>query len=111
MDTLDKYRDIIEGIIREYASIPYSYGKIERRSILDRTGDHYLLMIDGWEGLRRVHGCVMHMDIINGKIWIQRDGTEEGVAVELEKAGVPKDHIVLAFKSPRMRPHTGYAVA
>ena len=46
-----------------------------------------------------VHGSLVHLDIKGGKVWIQRDGTEHGVAQLLE-AGVPKDHIVLAFRSP-----------
>lgn len=49
--------------------------------------------------------------IIDGKIWIQRDGTEEGIAADLERAGIAKDQIVLGFRSPEVRPYTGYAVA
>ena len=64
----------------------------------------------GWDG-RRVHGCLIHIDLIDGKCWIQRDGTESGIALELEAAGIPKDHIVLAFRPPEVRQHTGYAVA
>lgn len=45
------------------------------------------------------------------KIWIQHDGTEDGVANDLVKAGVPRDQIVLAFKSPDLRQHTDFAVA
>jgi hypothetical protein len=66
-------------------------------------------MIVGREGVRRVHGCLVHIDIIGNKIWIQRDGTEDGIASELLKAGVPKDHIVLGFRSPEMRKHTDFA--
>ncbi|MHC5722687.1 MAG: element excision factor XisI family protein [Nostoc sp.] len=44
---------------------------------------------------RRIHGCLVHIDLIDGKIWIQRDGTEEGIAADLERAGIPKEHIVL----------------
>ena len=63
----------------------------------------------GWDG-RRVHGCLAHVDLIDGKIWIQRDGTEDGLARDFEAAGVPKDRIVLAFRSPGIRRYTGYAV-
>nr|WP_287600910.1 element excision factor XisI family protein [Thiothrix sp.] len=38
------------------------------------------------------------MRLIDGKIWIQYDGTEEGVATELLEACVPKDHIALGFR-------------
>ena len=42
---------------------------------------------------------------------IDRLLAETGVAFDLEAAGISKDRIVLAFKSPKIRPHTGYAVA
>jgi XisI protein len=62
-------------------------------------------------GTRRVHGCLIHVDIIDGKFWIQRDGTEQGIANELVHAGVPKDHIVLGFRSAELRKHTEFATA
>jgi hypothetical protein len=79
----------------------------------------YLIMLLGREPAydfsptvsRRVHGCPIHIDIIDGKIWIQRDGTEEGVAMDLVRAGVPKDKIVLGFKSEEMRKDTEFAIA
>jgi XisI protein len=48
----------------------------------------------GWDKDRRVHGCLVHIDLIDGKIWIQRDGTEDGIAADLERAGIPKEDIV-----------------
>jgi hypothetical protein len=107
---LDTYRAIIEQVLTEYSKYPYAYGEIERQLVFDRPRDHYLLMSVGWDK-RRVHGCLVHIDMINGKCWIQRDGTESGIAHDLEAAGIPKDHIVLAFRPPAVRPHTGYAVA
>jgi hypothetical protein len=97
-------------VLTEYAQIPYAYGDIQTQTVFDRAGDHYLLVNVGWDN-RRIHGCLVHVDLLNGKLWIQRDGTEYGIARELEDAGVPKDHIVLAFRSPEIRKHTGYAVA
>jgi hypothetical protein len=110
MDTVTVYRQIIERILMEYAKIPYAHGDIQVQAIFDREADHYLLMLVGHEGIRRIHGCLVHVDICNGKIWIQRDGTEQGVARDLVEAGVPKDHIVLAFRSPEMRQGTGFSV-
>ncbi|MBV7334508.1 XisI protein [Chloroflexi bacterium TSY] len=46
-----------------------------------------------------------------GKIWIEIDWTEEGIATELVAAGVPKEDIVLAFHHPSMRQYTEFAVA
>ena len=95
----------------EYAAIPVSYGEIDRKVVFDRERDQYLLMLVGWQNGRRVHGALIHVELIDGKVWIQYDGTEQGVAVDLIEAGIPKDRIVLAFKSPELRKHTGFAVA
>jgi hypothetical protein len=57
-----------------------------------------------------MYGCVLLLDIKNGKIWIQQNGTEIGIADELVKLGVPKEDIVLAFHEPLMRQYTGFAV-
>ncbi|MBF2020024.1 MAG: XisI protein [Hydrococcus sp. C42_A2020_068] len=64
----------------------------------------------GWEGKRRVHSCLVHLEIIDDKIWIQRDGTEDGIANDLVAAGIPKNQIILAFHPPEIRQHTEYAV-
>ncbi|MFN5871262.1 MAG: XisI protein [Aphanizomenon sp.] len=110
MDTLNNYRQNIQKILTEYSQLPYAYGELERQLIIDQTANHYLLLILGWENNQRVHGCLVHIDIINDKIWIQRDFTEEGVASELVELGVPKTDIVLGFKSPFVREFTGFAV-
>ena len=60
-------------------------------------------MLAGWDGIRRVHGCLVHVDVIDGKICVQRDGTEQGIARDLIEAGVPRDQIVLAFRSEEAR--------
>jgi hypothetical protein len=111
MDTLNNYRQLIRNTLSEHAKIPYAYGDVKIEPVFDREADRYLLMILGRENGRRVHGCLVHIEIINGKIWIQRDGTERGIANELVEAGVPKDHIVLGFRSAEVRKHTEFAVA
>lgn len=111
METRIAYRQIVERILTEYAQVPYAYGDVERQTVFDRDGDHYLVMLVGRDGLRRVHGCLIHVDIAHDKIYIQRDGTEEGIANALLKAGIPKQQIVLAFRSPEMRQYTDFAPA
>ncbi len=110
MDTLEIYRNLIQEIITDNTKIPYAYGDIQFETVFDREQDRYLLIILGREDNRRVHGCLIHVDIINGKFWIQRDGTEEGVANQLMKAGITHDKIVLGFRSPKMREYGDFAV-
>lgn len=111
MDKLEKYRNTVEKILTEYAAIPYAYGEIERRTLFNREKDTYILFVVGWDARERIHGINIHLDIINEKIWIQRDGTEDGIATDLEREGVPKNDIVLAFHAPELRKHTEYAIA
>lgn len=112
MDDLEHYRQLIRSILTEHARIPFSNSRAQFETVFDRESDRYLLMMLGHEeDRRRVHGCLVHVDIIGDKIWIQRDGTEYGVAQELLDAGVPKDKIVLGFKSPYMRQFTEFAAA
>jgi len=111
MNTAESDHLLIQPVLKEYARIPYSYGDTQIQTVFDRENGHYLLMLVGWDGIRRDHGCLVHVDMINGKFWIQRDGTEHGIARELLEAGVPKERIVLAFRSPEMRRLTEFAVA
>jgi hypothetical protein len=111
MDTLAAYRRGIEAVLRDYAQIPYAHGEIQTEVVVDRQADHYLLLAIGWDGARRIHGSVVHIDIIDGKVWIQRDGTEHGIAEELVEAGIPRDRIVLGFRPADLRQYTQYAVA
>jgi hypothetical protein len=111
MDSLESDRAIIESILIEYTKIPYAYGDFQTEAIFDRSRDRYVLMNVGWDDGKRVHGSLVHVDIIDGKFWIQRDGIEHGIANELLEAGIPKDRIVLAFRPPEIRRLMEYAVA
>lgn len=111
MDKLENYQTIIEKILLEYAAIPYRFGDIKTEAIFDRARDRYILMDIGWENNTRIHETLIHVDIINGKFWIQEDNTDQPIARELLTAGVPKDDIVLAFHAPEMRKYTEFAVA
>ena len=111
MDKMNKYREIVKNLIFEYAKYKPSHGEIETEAITDTERDHYEVMHVGWDGVRRVHGSVVHIDIIGDKIWIQHDGTSRPVADELVAAGIPKESIVLAFYPADERIYTDFAVA
>jgi hypothetical protein len=111
MDKLDRYREIIHAVIKEYARCKPSHGEIETEAIVDPTLDHYEVMHIGWDGERRVHGTVIHIDIVDSKVWIQYDGTNRPVADELMAAGIPRDDIVLGFHPKDVRKYTDFAVA
>ncbi len=63
-------------------------------------------MTRGWESGRRLHDCIVHLEIIRDKIWIHEDGLEDGIGSDLLRAGIPKNKIVLGFHPPEVRSFT-----
>ena len=114
MDNLDRYRDLIESKLNEFVKLSeraIGRGNTRGQAVFDRRSDNYQVFHEGWDGSRRVHSFVIHVEIINDKFVIQEDWTEHGIARNLEATGVPKSDIVLGFQPPEVRPLTGYAVA
>ena len=111
-NTLNHWRRTIKRILTDLAAIPFpEVVTMSAKTVFDETTDVYLVVVEGWQGVRRLHGCLVHLEIKGDKIWVQQDGTEYGVVTDLLAAGIPKDCIVLGFKSPQSRAQTQFAVA
>lgn len=109
MDKVSQYSTILRDLIVKYSQHKPSHGDIRDEVIIDEAQGHYELIQVGWSGAYRVHGAVLHLDLRDGKVWVEHDGI--GIVPELVEAGIPKQDIILAFKHPDVRPHTGYGVA
>ena len=110
MDQLDRYRGIVRRLIEEYAGYKPAYGNIRTEAVIDPEHDHYEVIQVGWDGERRVHGSVIHIDIRGGKVWIEHNGTDARLGEELVAAGIPRSDIVLGFQPAELRPLTSYGV-
>lgn len=111
MAKLEQYREAIKTLLCQYASYECSYGEIENQVIFDSEHDHYQLVRMGWEDKKRIYGCSIHLDIKDGKVWIQCNSTDIDIAQELVNLGVDKQDIVLGFQPLYMRKYTDYAVS
>lgn len=111
MDKLAQYREIVRKVILEYATHKPYHGQIHVEAIIDTERDHYQVVHVGWDGVRRIHGCTVHIDIIDDKVWIQYDGSSDPVAEALMEAGIPQEDIVLGFHPEDLRQYTGFAVS
>jgi hypothetical protein len=98
-------------MVEEYGKHTPANGVIQTEKIIDQNSDHYEVLHVGWQGTRRVHGSAIHLDIIDGKIWIQHNGTNRSIADDLLEAGVPREDIVLALHPPEVRQYTEFAAA
>jgi len=111
MDQLVNYRTLIKQVLLRNAEYAPSLGEIESIPVFDERSDQYFLVDFGWNRTGRVHSVILHLQIKNNKVWIERDGTEEGIAYDLLEAGIPKEDIVLAFYRPERRAITEFAIA
>jgi hypothetical protein len=111
MDKVSLYRQYIQELLTQRAKLRSPSDPVESETIFDIVSDRYQLVNVGWkDASTRIYGCVLHVDIKDGKIWIQHDGTEDAIADQLVALGVPKQDIVLAYHAPHVRQYTEFAV-
>lgn len=109
MEKITLYQQYIQEILRSYHS---GDGHVLRSQIIfDTEHNHYQLLTLGWrDELKRILHIIAHIDIIDDKIWVQRDFTEPSIADQLIAKGVPNTDIVLGFHPPYKRPYTDFAI-
>src|SRR5687767_2506049 len=113
MDKLTKYRNAVKQHLTDLAahvSWASNFG-LEAQCVFDEANDHYLLLYVGWDERKRYHTTALHVRIRDGRICVEEDNTEEGIAPSLVKTGIPAQDIVLAFHPPELRHLTEFAVA
>ena len=76
MEKVDKYRDCIKQFLTKYAAYKPSYGEVDVQVVFDTEHNHYQVVRVCWDNKQRVYGCPIHLDIKDGKIWIQQNATE-----------------------------------
>jgi len=76
------YKEIVQKILESHAK-NRSNTPTEVKLIFDTERDRYQVLNMGWQELTRIFACIIYVEIKDGKIWIERDGTEIGVANEL----------------------------
>ncbi|NEP15005.1 MAG: XisI protein [Symploca sp. SIO2C1] len=111
MVQVSDYRPLIQTWLLEQGQVQPINGNIEVQTIFDLVRDRYLLVDLGWDGHRRVYNCIFHLEIKEGKIWIQRNQTDKQVAEALVAMGVAKEDIVLGLQPSFVREYTGFGVA
>ncbi len=111
MDKIKKYQKVILSVLEDYAKVRYSNLDAENKLIADKENHRYQVVTMGWDKGKSVHDCPIHMDIINGKIWVQRNMTDIDLETIFRDNKIPKSDIVLGFLTPKMREYSDYALA
>jgi hypothetical protein len=113
MDRLELHRTSVKTFLKQYADsiTQYPNPEVDVELVFDLENDRYLLLDVGWDGEKRVHHCIFHFDIKDGKIWLQENNTDTEVDESLEEMGISKKEIVVGFHHPSMREYSNYALA
>ncbi|NQE34779.1 XisI protein [Microcoleus asticus] len=113
MDRLEHYRQSIKKLLKQYADSINKQPEpgVEVELVFDTEKDRYLLLDIGWQEAKRIHHCIFHFDIKDGKIWLQENNTDIEVDEELEEMGISKKELVVGFHHPSMREYSDYAVS
>jgi hypothetical protein len=111
MDKVTQYREYVQTLLSQYAKDDVSDDEVEVQLIFDTQRDHYQWMNVGWQQFNRIYRCIVHLDIKDGKIWLQQNLTDQNPAEELVEMGVPREDIVLGLQPPYKRQYTEYGAA
>lgn len=100
---LTRYRQLLRQVVEMHAAMKPSDRKIDSLAICDPTNDNYLLMDVGYDHVGRADDVIIHLRLRDdGKVLIEYDGIEYGIAHDLIEAGVAKEDILLnMYATPR----------
>ncbi|MFN0121646.1 MAG: XisI protein [Blastocatellia bacterium] len=113
MDKVVFYRQLLKQILQEYIDLVRRQPTpgVESELIIDEIRDNFMWVKIGWTEDERVDGAVFFARIRHGKILIEEDWTEDGIATQLVRSGVPAEDIVLAFHEPEFQTYTDIIAA
>ena len=112
MATIDELRKAIIEAFRSWEEYPDPVvSKFTITGVADTVNDRYTLTHVDHQNGRYRSSLLAHLEIRKDKIWILTDNTEEGVAADLVRFGIPQSQIVLGFYSPETRKAGDFAVA
>ncbi len=91
----DFCKTCVKALLSEYGDLRTDDAQVQL--IFDDERMRYIALWIGWNGCRRVHQCVAHVDICGDSVVVQCNNTEDLVATELAEMGIPRDKIRLGF--------------
>jgi hypothetical protein len=100
---LARYRQLLRQVVEMHAAMKPGDRQLESLAICDPTNDNYLMMDVGYDHVGRADDVIIHLRLRgDGKVLIEYDGIEYGVAHDLIEAGIAKEDILLnMYATPR----------
>jgi len=112
MDKLSFHREAIKSVLQKHKEVvSRAKSEIENLFVFDEATDNYTWVRFGWTSNGRLESITAFIRLLNDKIYIEEDLTEDGIANELIEKGVSQKDIVLAFQQPEVRQFTEFALS
>lgn len=109
MDKQVDIAEIIKSYLKDLLSDLDDYNANHNQSYLrhsvlfDDVNMRYQLLRYGWLQEKYIYNVSIHIDVIDEKVWIQRNTTEEEIVDVLAENGIAANSVVLGFVSPELR--------
>ena len=112
MDRTDEYRAIVKRLLQEVADMTPEEN-IRTEFVCDDALGHYQVGQVGWENKRRVDDVFLHIDVVDGKVWLQHDDdlriAEDLIALESPRSISSSPSIIPAVGPTRSSPSPHFA--
>lgn len=95
------YQTCIKRLLSEYQRLRTQWSEVE--VLFDDERQHYMAYRIGWIRHKRIHFCLVHIDICDDVIVIQANNTEDLIDEELIEQGIPREKICLGVLPPDVR--------
>jgi hypothetical protein len=106
-----EYRRIVTVILLELSQPQTIGGEIQTIPVFDEVRHHYQFLDIGWDvSRRRVFQPIVHVDLIDEKVWIQENVTDSDLAEAFAREGIERSCIILGLHSRSHRELSRYAV-
>jgi hypothetical protein len=95
------YQSCIKQLLSEYESLTTDWSTIE--TIFDDVQMRYIVLRIGWNGQKRIHLCLVHIDIKDDMVIVQANNTEDMLDDELVALGIPHENIHPGILPPNIQ--------
>ena len=102
MDTLKKYKTIIDSVLKNHNGFPSrDFPLLQNQIVIDLEKKHFIQLTYGWNGYNYLHYVTFHIELKDdGKVWIHQNRTDVNIEDELIAMGIPKDYLVFGMVEP-----------
>lgn len=94
METIKTYSDAIQQILTEYAEYMSTDDLLQVETLFDTKRHHYQIVVLGWQNNKRVYHNLIHLDIIDGQIWVQNNNTQFTFVEDFNRFNIPRKDVI-----------------